>query len=319
MTRIFVSEYTCAAPPASLEAGGAASLRAEGEAMLKAALADFESVPGVEAFTIPSSTDEEAAFRAAARRADWSLVIAPEFDRILETRCRWVLEEGGLLLGPSPDAVRLCADKLALFQWWTERGVRTPATREWDRPVHFDEKVALKPRFGAGGRDTSFGYDFVPPANMPMLVQPFIEGRAASVAFLIGEAGRFPLRAASQHFAAGLQCAYLGGRTPLPPPLEERAQGNASEAIKGIPDLFGYIGVDVILGEDGRDWAIEINPRLTTSYIGLRQLAATNLAEAMLRVARGEVPTISWHDGVVEFRTNGPPPAEATGATNLLK
>ena len=42
--------------------------------------------------------------------------IAPEFDRILESRCRWVLEEGGRLLGPSPEAVALTADKLALAE-----------------------------------------------------------------------------------------------------------------------------------------------------------------------------------------------------------
>ena len=53
-----------------------------------------------------------------------------------------------------------------------------------------------------------------------------------------------------------------------------------------MPGLSGYVGVDVVLGNDGRDWAIEINPRLTTSYVGLRALAGFNLAEAMLAVAR---------------------------------
>src|SRR5207244_4236772 len=160
MTRIFVYEYTCAAPPASPETDGAVSLRNEGEAMLAAVLADFERVPGVEAFTIRSPSDEEASFRAAVRLADGSLIIAPEFDRLLETRCQWVREEGGRLLGPSPEAVRLCSDKLALFQWWKERGVPTPSTREIDRKTRSScgtEKVVWKPRFGAGGLHTFFG------------------------------------------------------------------------------------------------------------------------------------------------------------------
>ncbi|MFL5341148.1 MAG: hypothetical protein ACJ8F7_13455, partial [Gemmataceae bacterium] len=51
---------------------------------------------------------------------------------------------------------------------------------------------------------------------------------------------------------------------------------------------------------------IEINPRLTTSYIGLRELAETNLAEVMLRLAEGrEPPPIRWRPGTVEFTSDG--------------
>ena len=56
----------------------------------------------------------------------------------------------------------------------------------------------------------------------------------------------------------------------------------------GISGLWGFVGVDLILGADaeGReDLAIEINPRLTTSYVGLRALLHGNLAGLMLRHA----------------------------------
>ena len=51
----------------------------------------------------------------------------------------------------------------------------------------------------------------------------------------------------------------------------------------------------------------EINPRLTTSYIGLRQLARTNLAETWLRLFQGEtVDDLDWHaDRVIEFDCEG--------------
>ena len=57
------------------------------------------------------------------------------------------------------------------------------------------------------------------------------------------------------------------------------------------------------LGEE--DQVIEINPRLTTSYIGLRALAETNLAEAMLRVADGDDVVLRWREGAVEFTADG--------------
>ena len=70
----------------------------------------------------------EPLFRRLARTADFTLVIAPEFDGILECRCRWALDEGSRLLGPSPDAVQLTADKLSLAAHLIRHGVPTPAT-----------------------------------------------------------------------------------------------------------------------------------------------------------------------------------------------
>ena len=87
--------------------------------------------------------------------------------------------------------------------------------------------------------------------------------------------------------------------------LAERAVRVALSAIDTVPGLFGYVGVDVVLS-DACDWVIEINPRLTTSYLGLRALAEDNLAEMMVRVARGEnVEAPRWKDEVVRFSVDG--------------
>jgi predicted ATP-grasp superfamily ATP-dependent carboligase len=83
--------------------------------------------------------------------------------------------------------------------------------------------------------------------------------------------------------------------------------GQAS--IAAVAGLQGYVGVDLVLGEprDGsRDYVIEINPRLTTSYIGLRVFSQTNLAESMLRIFQGEKPSqITWSSVPVRFRADG--------------
>ena len=116
--RVLVYEWCCATP-ARGDIPRAASLWAEGWAMLSAAVEDFRRVAGRASADDLSrrrgimrrrwravaalagrggkyrwSDDEPAAFRAAAADADYALVIAPEFDRILETRCRWAEEAG---------------------------------------------------------------------------------------------------------------------------------------------------------------------------------------------------------------------------------
>jgi predicted ATP-grasp superfamily ATP-dependent carboligase len=333
--RVFIYEYTCSV--ADKGRAQTESLRVEGLAMLSAILDDFVRVPGVEAVTLldegcagrlaanlPRRThtgEERSPFLELACWADYSLIIAPECEGLLETRCRWVLEDGGQLLGPGPEAVRLAGDKLALGVHLRQHGVPTPAAfphAAGAAAVTFP--LVVKPRHGAGSLAT---FLVRTPGELPsclararaecpadeILLQEFAPGRPVSVAFLIGPRQRVPLVPAEQLLSNDGRFHYLGGRLPLAADLAERAVSLAARALAAVPGLNGYVGVDLVLGDaaDGRvDQVIEINPRLTTSYVGLRALARFNLAEAMLQAARGnEIPKLLWHPGTVGFRADG--------------
>jgi predicted ATP-grasp superfamily ATP-dependent carboligase len=207
------------------------------------------------------------------------------------------------MLGPSLDAIELCSDKLALFEHWQVRGVPTPETFPCNVTPPWPEWV-LKPRFGAGSQDTQRnGTPREHGAFGPMIVQEFVPGRAASVAFLCGPKDVIALPPAEQLLSDDGHFHYRGGRLPMPTDLARRAEIIARQALTGIRGLCGYVGVDLVLGDDGRDWAIEINPRLTTSYLGLRKLAKSNLAAAMLQLAASEpAPALEWNAGPVEFQ-----------------
>src|SRR5438445_11761057 len=133
--RVFVYEYTSAT-------GGGDELSAEGRAMLRAVVEDLSRLPGVRPVTmlaedvpddLPAECvrvrrgQEEACFRRLAGGADWSLVIAPEFDDILLRRCVWS-RESGRPLNSCHDAIALTADKLLLAAPLMARGIATPAT-----------------------------------------------------------------------------------------------------------------------------------------------------------------------------------------------
>jgi predicted ATP-grasp superfamily ATP-dependent carboligase len=318
--RVFVYEYTCATADASL----GASLHSEGRAMLSAVVDDFRRIPGVEAVTLPAGEDRDTVCDLA-RSADWTLLIAPEFDGLLAERCRWVEEAGGRLLGPSSAAVRLTADKLLLSRHLRAAGVPTPACIPGGGPVPLP--AVLKPRDGAGSQATFLvhGEEELERRGAQaraegwrgeLVLQPFVPGAPASVAFLRGPGRCVPLLPAAQHLSGDGRFRYLGGRVPLPVELSERAVRLAGRAVEAVPGLRGYVGVDVVLGDE--DAVIEINPRLTTSYVGLRALAETNLAEAMLRVAAGEDVTLRWRAGEVGFGADGtvePSVEAAAGAT----
>jgi predicted ATP-grasp superfamily ATP-dependent carboligase len=335
--RVFVSEYVCgggwhgAAP--------AGSLATEGRAMLGAIVEDLSRIAGVKVVTtwdarlgpspfrpaqvvqVKSAADEMLHFRRLAAECDATLVIAPEFNGILRDRCRIVEELEGRLLGPSSRAVALCADKLRLAVHLREAGVATIPTElvGEDAPRQFPG--VIKPRYGAGSQDTHFidnagaldGLCREQPGDadrQQFIWQPYVAGPAVSVAlfFALSRRAVEVLVPAEQRLTGDGRFCYLGGRVPCLLKYSERSavQSAALAACRCIPGLRGYVGVDLILPEAAphQPMIVEINPRLTTSYLGYRALAENNLAEWMLIPARFE-RAMQWRKGVVEFDAEG--------------
>lgn len=308
---VFAYEYLSSG--AAGDASVRSSLHTEGWAMLSALLEDLVRCPRVQVSTLLDCQPvaEKDAFCELAAAADWSLLIAPEFDGILAQRSRWVEEAGGRLMGSSPQAIQQTADKLLLSKFWSERGIATP-------PEERTYPLVCKPRFGAGSQATFLVRDEEELAravlqagaegwSSPLILQRYVPGLAASVAFLCGDGKRQGLPAVEQRLSHDGRFRYLGGRLPLPDHLDRRARRLAERAVEGIDGLRGWFGVDLILGAaaDGSgDAAIEINPRLTTSYLGLRRLARFNLAEALLALATdSSIPRWEWKRGVdLSFR-----------------
>jgi predicted ATP-grasp superfamily ATP-dependent carboligase len=226
--------------------------------------------------------------------------------RLEEANCR--------SLGSTPAAARLAGDKLRLAARLRESGVPTPPTVVWPAaPAGFP--AVCKLRHGAGSQATfrvcnddelrRAVEETRAESRDDMVVQPYVPGLAASAAFLLGPGRRLAMPAVAQHLSAEGRFRYQGGSLPLAPELHERASRLAAGAIDAVDGLRGYVGVDVVLGPAG-DAVIEINPRLTTSYVGLRALARFNLAEALLAVVRGGAPAaLDWRPGPVRFTPEG--------------
>lgn len=287
--------------------------------MFSAIWADLARIHGIEVITLADGAGTLSGFRELAGMADYTLVIAPESGGELLRRCEWVRQAGGKLLGPDPEAVALTADKLATSQHLEHRGVPTPPTwaltPEEDIPL-LPLPAVMKPRYGAGSQDLNLVHD--PDTWKPALamarasgeqfvVQRFVPGLAASVAFLVGPGETLALPPARQLLSDDGRFHYQGGEIPLPRALAQRAEALARRALSTIPGLRGFVGVDIVLGQraDG-DHVIEVNPRLTTSYVGLRALAEQNLAHVMLRVVEGApVPPPTWRPGRIRFGSTG--------------
>jgi tyramine---L-glutamate ligase len=329
--RIFVHEHV---------AGGGLSgqplhpgLAREGRAMLEAICADLATIESIwvdttldarfEPLRVPRScrvhpviSRREAGevFDALVRAADGVLLIAPELDGDLPRLARHVEEVGGRLLGAASGAIETASDKLLLPQRLAGGGVASVRTAPYARaiPQGFRLPAVVKPRHGAGSTGVALVEEGapLPSPERESIITELAPGLAASVLVIIGPRRALALRAGEQVLSGDGRFAYLGGRIPLPPGLEARARTLALAAVRTMPGLHGFAGVDLALDCSGTpphaDRVIEINARLTTSYIGLRAHAATNLAATWLAAVTGEeIPEPAWQQGVTEFTPEG--------------
>jgi hypothetical protein len=309
------------------------SLIREGAAMIGALAADLARIagsrvtalrdprvlqlvlPGCEVIDVQSGASRQEEFERLATAADAVILIAPEFDGILLKAARMVVACGGRLLSPSPDFIRVAADKHQTCRRLAAAGVPVPdgvvLEPEERLPVDFSYPAVLKPVDGAGSQDTLLvagPYDEPPPYPWPRRLERFVPGLAASVSLLCGAGGQVSLVPCRQLISDDGRLRYLGGELPLAAGLAARATTLAERAVAVLPPTSGYVGVDLVLGRNpygSEDFVIEVNPRLTTSFVGIRAAAKSNLAEAMVRVAQGETVTVPFSEHPLEFDVDG--------------
>ncbi len=259
-------------------------------------------------------TSHDKAIQQLAHDADQVIVIAPEFAGHLKRICRLVDGNSPERIGPSADFLAWTSDKqetaLRLGQAGLPhpRGTILSGRDAWDDDMasRFDGPLVIKPVNGAGSLEVMIARSpgqlstVFAAAQFPRRIETFCEGRAASVALLLGPNGTQVLQPCWQKLAESPAGAitYHGGSVMEHGPLADRARRLAQQlATRLCEGQIGYVGIDLVLGEaqDGsQDVVIEINPRLTTSYVGLRAATSVNLAEAMLAIARGSRWEISF-------------------------
>lgn len=297
------------------------ALYALGRAMLHACIEDAVSA-GHEVYTVAGTRfvadlPEECriiktlpsewldTFRHVLNLVDATLLIAPETYGILQSLSSLAEHSGKLLLGSSSAAVSLAGDKLGATTALKRAGCNTPATARWpmsDTGFQSKQPWILKPRRGAG----CAGIYLMNSAKAPELpedqyiVQQFVEGTPASVAMIVGKTNHIVLSVNSQNVTFDGTPRYNGGKIPLVHPLSHKAIECAHRIPEAIPGLRGYVGIDVVLS-DHTVHVIEVNPRITFTYCGLRRIVSHNLMHSIIEAARGSVLDPISLNGSVEF------------------
>lgn len=263
-----VSVATCDAAPARL--AGASPVRA-----------------------LPGEAPQAFVSRQALRHdAVW--LVAPETGGLLAELAAAV--EPPRWLGCDPGAITLATSKRSTVEHLAAHGVATPLAYVDDPGV---QRWVVKPDDGAGAVDSRVHDDMAAAQDdrdgrrgaTPAWLEPWVEGEALSVALLCG-AGRATLLGVNrQHIEIGRDGAlrFAGVEVDVMPAEDPRRAvlaGLADRVAAAIPGLSGFVGIDIVWHPQHGPVVIEINPRVTSAYVGLSASLGRNVAAELLAALR---------------------------------
>jgi predicted ATP-grasp superfamily ATP-dependent carboligase len=280
--------------------------------MLNALLDDLNRIRGVRAFALCDARlagslgnweqrvvfDRDGwgrSFDRALAQSDAVWPIAPETEGALERLSARVLAEQRTLLGSRPHAVRIAASKLATANALREAGVPCVPTFGLDT-FGLAGLCVAKPDDGCGCEATRRFDDFdaarawIDAQAQPgrFVMQPFIAGEPISLSVLACDSGARLLAVNRQHVVMhGDEFAFAGCQVNALEDSDGMLAGIARRVVEAIPGLWGYVGIDALLTPSG-PLVLEVNPRLTTSYAGLRTALATNVARLVLEMSASD-------------------------------
>lgn len=311
--RVFVCEF--------VTGGGFSTTRLpdglcrEGDIMLRALVKDLAELPQLticaardrrlaaldfpaEHLWIEPGEDPWPAWHWHMAAADAVLPVAPETGGVLERLSALVQQTGRRLLGSRPGAVHLTARKLLTATHLTGHGIPAVPTEPLAAALSKGARTGsgswvVKPDDGAGSEETFLLHGTAALRSWAarcddigrFVVQPFLAGAATSLSLLCGDGRAMILGCNSQdvridrgqfHYHGGVVGGREQGR-PLYEPI-------AARIAAAIPELWGLVGVDLVETANG-PIVLEVNPRVTTSYAGLRQALQYNPAELLLQLA----------------------------------
>lgn len=284
--KVMVAEYAVGA--------GDLTYLAEGKAMLMTLVKSFERIGheviypknvGVGGF---SSYLEQN-----SKDCDCGLVISP--DEFLYEYTK-IVEDSTTNLGCPSESVRLCADKTRCSAKLSEGGVLVPRIFEsCQNDFSKSEKYVIKPRFGCASEDIIITSEFMEKDGF--ITTEFLEGDHLSVSLVVGS-HVLPITINKQivDFSDGI--TYLGGVVPYETEFKEDILSAAIRSVQ-ILGCKGYVGVDIVF-KDGA-YVVDVNPRATTSIVGVGRVIREEIGDLILRARFGGLPEFVGVEGEVVF------------------
>ncbi len=294
-----------------------ASLAHEGALMRDALLHDLSSLPYCISTTVDARLKQpeycETCVHIKANDDVWQIwqqqiqqvdavwLIAPETDGLLKRLTQLAALQGKLILGCGLKSVEITSEKLSTYLALTKAGIATIPTYTIENWSETNGEWVVKPNDGAGCVDTFYVEKAQALAHWMTqnykskshVIQPYQHGVSASISCVMHQGRAYLLSCNKQLITIENNAfCYAGTQINAMQNLWTEFESLAQKVAETDMDLEGYVGIDVIVKSDDNLVVVEINPRLTTSYAGLKQATGQNPAALIINTLTQ--PNFSW-------------------------
>ncbi|HEX7627539.1 MAG TPA: ATP-grasp domain-containing protein, partial [Candidatus Methanoperedens sp.] len=183
------------------------------------------------------------------------------------------------------DSVRMCADKLECTRTLLHENIPVPETfGNSENDGEYNGDFVIKPRFGCA----SEGIHRSKRGKLKegYIATEFIEGEHLSVSLITGKT-QLPLTVNRQLIEIKDGFSYKGSVVPYHCERNEEIIDVATKTAR-ILGCRGYSGVDIVLGD--KPYVVDVNPRPTSSIIGISRVMENQIADLILKAKFGELP-----------------------------
>lgn len=244
-------------------------------------------------------------FDVQMARCDAVLPIAPEQDGLLALIASRVKATPKQLWLSDPDAVRLCTDKIQTMHLLAQNGLPVVETKWFNDPTILCQGTwVIKPNDGMGclGSVITQNIDDCELQNTAnLIVQPYIVGDHLSLsAVFIHGTGHLLTCNRQQISQEQGKFSLLGCTVNIEHPFSHAFGDMINKIAAALPGLWGYIGIDLIVSPELGPLILEINPRLTTSYVGVYQATGIRPHLQLYNHLNGQYSdfTCKWNESI---------------------
>ena len=222
--------------------------------------------------------------------SDVSWLIAPETNNYLYNLSELFIKNAKIYVGSDLKAVELASSKYKTNKTLMSEKICVPETVILGDDIpDSDLGWVVKPDDGVGAQDCCYFkskyeiQDFFTKNNDNYVVQPYLVGENVSISVLVYK-NRVKLLACNKleakiknkliYLDSIIVNEYLS--------YKEEMRELAENVVRCMPGLSGYIGIDLIRSNEKLS-VIDINPRITTSLVGISKSLGFNVTEKILK------------------------------------
>ena len=215
------------------------------------------------------------------KKYDYILPILPEIDMSLYLYVKYLEMNGINAVISNSQTIKICSDKLKFHQFCQKKSLPSIETyQKYNNYLH-NKLLLIKDRYGAGCSHIEITKNIKTSESIKAdkVIQPYIDGDDYSVSIYFTKNNFYILTINKQILEYKNNRARLSSIiVNVKHPAYLKIIRLVSRVKDSLPGLYGFAGIDIIT--KGSDiFIIEINPRLTTSFIGIYDTIGINIID----------------------------------------